>query len=64
MAKKQKKKVKKQKKGEFYELKGEEIKNKKLSCPKCGSGVFMAEHKDRLACGKCSYTEWKTGEKK
>ncbi|HIH20076.1 TPA: 30S ribosomal protein S27ae [Candidatus Micrarchaeota archaeon] len=26
-------------------------------CPKCGSGVRLAEHKDRLACGKCGYME-------
>ena len=28
-------------------------------CPKCGPGVFMAEHPDRVACGKCGYTEFK-----
>lgn len=27
-------------------------------CPKCGAR--MAAHADRLACGKCSYTEFKT----
>ena len=26
-------------------------------CPKCNSR--MAEHADRLACGKCGYTEFK-----
>jgi small subunit ribosomal protein S27Ae len=26
-------------------------------CPKCGSR--MGDHKDRFACGKCGYTEWK-----
>ena len=26
-------------------------------CPKCGSR--MADHKDRYACGKCGFTEWK-----
>ncbi len=26
-------------------------------CPKCGSGVKLAEHKDRLSCGKCGYME-------
>ena len=26
-------------------------------CPKCGSGVRLAEHKDRLSCGKCGYFE-------
>ncbi|HJJ72163.1 MAG TPA: 30S ribosomal protein S27ae [Methanocorpusculum sp.] len=28
-------------------------------CPQCGPGVFMGEHKDRFACGKCGYTEFK-----
>ena len=27
------------------------------SCPKCGSGVRLAEHKDRHSCGKCGYME-------
>lgn len=34
-------------------------KSKNKSCPKCGPGVFMANHKDRLSCGKCGYTEKK-----
>ncbi|MDO5844484.1 MAG: 30S ribosomal protein S27ae [Methanocorpusculum sp.] len=29
------------------------------TCPRCGAGVFMGEHKDRFACGKCGYTEFK-----
>ena len=29
------------------------------SCPKCGSGIRLAEHKDRRACGKCGYFERK-----
>ncbi len=28
-------------------------------CPKCGAGVRLAEHKDRLSCGKCGYFERK-----
>jgi small subunit ribosomal protein S27Ae len=28
-------------------------------CPRCGPGVVMAEHKDRTACGRCGYTEFK-----
>jgi small subunit ribosomal protein S27Ae len=35
------------------------LERKKKHCPKCGPGVFLAEHADRLACGKCSYTEFK-----
>jgi ubiquitin-small subunit ribosomal protein S27Ae len=29
---------------------------RKQTCPKCGAGVFLAIHKDRKHCGKCSYT--------
>jgi small subunit ribosomal protein S27Ae len=40
-----------------YEVSGTSVKRKKKSCPKCGAGVFLAEHKDRRTCGKCSYME-------
>ncbi len=30
----------------------------KRDCPRCGRGVFMAEHKDRFTCGKCGFTEF------
>jgi len=33
-------------------------KAKRKSCPKCGAGVFLAEHKNRTSCGKCGYTEF------
>ncbi|MCA9478717.1 MAG: 30S ribosomal protein S27ae [Simkania sp.] len=36
---------------------GGKAKNK--SCPKCGPGIFLADHKDRVSCGKCGYTEKK-----
>jgi small subunit ribosomal protein S27Ae len=29
------------------------------SCPKCGPGIRLADHKDRKACGKCGYYEKK-----
>jgi small subunit ribosomal protein S27Ae len=29
------------------------------SCPKCGSGIRLASHKDRHSCGKCGYFEKK-----
>ncbi len=57
--KKQKSGRKKKTKGSYYEESGAGVKRIKRSCPKCGSGVFMAEHPNRFACGKCSYTEWK-----
>ncbi len=28
-------------------------------CPKCGAGFFLAQHKDRVSCGKCGYAEMK-----
>ena len=34
-------------------------KSKNPACPKCGAGTFLAVHKDRNTCGKCSYTEFK-----
>lgn len=34
------------------------------TCPKCGPGVFLAEHKDRWHCGRCGYTEFKKKEEK
>ncbi|MDO8633989.1 MAG: 30S ribosomal protein S27ae [archaeon] len=58
-----KKKPGKQKKAEFYTISGDTVKRAKKTCPKCGAAVFMAEHKDRFGCGKCAYTEWKTGGK-
>ncbi len=30
----------------------------KKECPKCGKGVFLADHKNRISCGKCGYTEF------
>ena len=27
------------------------------SCPKCGPGIFLAEHENRRSCGKCGYSE-------
>jgi small subunit ribosomal protein S27Ae len=55
--------VKKEKKAyvyaSSYEVSGDALKRKNKSCPKCGSGYFLAEHKDRLSCGKCGYMEKK-----
>jgi len=34
-------------------------KAKNRSCPKCGDGFFLAEHKERRVCGKCGYVESK-----
>lgn len=29
------------------------------NCPRCGPGVWLAEHKNRRSCGKCGYYEKK-----
>ncbi len=55
--KRQRKKHPKHPKSQLYVLKGEAIERKNRFCPKCGPGVFMAQHKGRLTCGKCGYTE-------
>ncbi|MFP3318551.1 MAG: 30S ribosomal protein S27ae [Thermoplasmata archaeon] len=46
-------------KRELYEVKDGKLIRKRKSCPKCGPGVFLAEHQDRYTCGKCGYTEFK-----
>lgn len=39
-------------------MKGDKLTRKNKSCPKCGPGVFLAHHKNRISCGKCHYTEF------
>ncbi|MCX6675122.1 MAG: 30S ribosomal protein S27ae [Methanothrix sp.] len=43
----------------YYQVSGDAIKTRKPVCPRCGNGVFLAEHANRLSCGKCGYTEFK-----
>jgi small subunit ribosomal protein S27Ae len=43
----------------LYEKAGNELKRKSKFCPRCGSGVFLANHKDRYTCGACNYMEKK-----
>jgi len=43
-----------------YEVSGGSLKRKNKSCPKCGAGIFLANHKNRLYCGKCFYVEMKS----
>ncbi len=62
MAEKEKKPKPKQirtAKKDFFKVEDGKIKRMKNHCPKCGPGVFMAEHPNRVACGKCGYTEFK-----
>jgi small subunit ribosomal protein S27Ae len=47
----------------FYEVvegKGRlKVSRKRKVCPRCGAGVFLAEHEDRYSCGKCGYTDFR-----
>ena len=45
------------KKYAHYTLSGDNVKRTRM-CPRCGAGIFLAEHKDRAHCGKCGYTEF------
>lgn len=49
----------KSKRYELYEVEDGEVKRLRKPCPRCGSGIFLADHGERLACGKCGYTEFK-----
>jgi small subunit ribosomal protein S27Ae len=49
----------KPKRGTFYKIEGEKAVLQRRHCPRCGPGVLLAEHQNRLACGKCGYTEFK-----
>ena len=42
----------------LYTIAGDKITRKNKSCPKCGPGMFMGVHKNRVVCGKCNYTEF------
>lgn len=41
-----------------YKQYSSEGKKNSRECIKCGAGIFLAKHKDRLSCGKCGYTEF------
>lgn len=41
----------------LYKVEGDKVIRTNQTCPKCGPGFFLANHKDRKVCGKCGYTE-------
>ena len=47
---------------EKYDVSGEEVERKSESCPRCGSGVFLGDHGDRLTCGRCGFSQTKDEE--
>ena len=48
---------------EIFKAEDNRIVRQRRHCPKCGDGVFLAQHKDRASCGKCGYTEFKGSRK-
>jgi|TARA_B100002003_G_scaffold170675_1_gene158613 small subunit ribosomal protein S27Ae len=57
-------KKKTSKRYENYEVSGSTVKRKNKSCPKCGPGILLANHSNRVYCGKCGYVEMKESEAK
>ncbi|MGQ9582790.1 MAG: 30S ribosomal protein S27ae [Thermoplasmatota archaeon] len=43
----------------YYEIVDNKVQRRNQWCPKCGPGVFLAAHRDRVSCGRCGYTEFK-----
>lgn len=41
-----------------YVIEGDKVKKGRF-CPRCGPGVFLANHSSRMVCGKCGYVEVK-----
>jgi len=42
----------------YYKVNGDSVSRDKKNCPRCGPGIFLANHGTRLHCGKCNYTEF------
>jgi len=40
----------------YYVSKGENLERNREFCPRCGPGIWLSKHKERLYCGKCGYT--------
>ncbi len=40
----------------LYKVEGSSAHATHEACPKCGPGVFLAKHNNRLSCGRCGYT--------
>ena len=55
----EKKKSESIKKSIYYKVSGDKFERLKKACPKCGPGVYLGEHENRVSCGKCGYTEFK-----
>ena len=56
-------KHKQSKQSNILKVEGDKINRLKRPCPRCGSGTYMASHKEkngriRYNFGKCHMTEW------
>lgn len=63
MSKKKKRNRESEKISRLYNVEGEKFVRLRKTCPKCGEGFFLAEHKGRLSCGRCGYTEFSPSKK-
>jgi small subunit ribosomal protein S27Ae len=43
----------------LYTVEGQKVTRSRRTCPKCGPGVFLAQHKNRESCGRCGHTDFK-----
>jgi small subunit ribosomal protein S27Ae len=43
----------------YYKITDGGLQRKLKTCPRCGLGVFLSEHYDRISCGRCGYSEYK-----
>ena len=43
----------------FYKIEENKIQQSHDMCPKCGPGYFLAQHSNRLTCGKCHYIKFR-----
>lgn len=63
MAKKKVKQKRPSKRYALYQISGDKVERKNKSCPKCGPGIFLGKHNNRLVCGKCHYTVFSRSDK-
>ena len=43
----------------LYKIENDKVSRLRPTCERCGSGYFMANHKDRYTCGHCGFTRYK-----
>jgi small subunit ribosomal protein S27Ae len=43
----------------LYKIENDKVTRLRPTCERCGSGYFMANHKNRYTCGHCGFTRYK-----